>query len=64
MLTETSSSFDSVFVDDTERTPALVSRVVIGSKRKRVVRVEPAVVGVAALRPGSLCDLQGSRCYG
>ena len=64
MLTESSSSLDSVFIDDAERTPTLVSRVVVRGKGKCVVCVEPAVVGVAALRPGSLCDFQRSRCCG
>lgn len=62
--TETSSSFDSVFVDDAERSPALVSLVVVRGKGESVVCVEPAVVGVTALRPGSLCDFQGGRSCG
>ena len=40
---------NAVFVDDAQIAPAHVRRVVVAGKRKAVERLEPAVVGVAAL---------------
>ena len=43
------TGLDAVFVDHAQISKAHVRRVVVAGKRKRVVRLEPAVVGPAAL---------------
>ena len=54
---EARAGLDAVFVDDAQRAPALVARVVVRCEGEGVVRVQPVVVRVAAVRPGSLGDL-------
>ena len=44
---------DAVVVDDAQGAEAHVRGVVVVGERERVVRVEPAVVGVAALGGGA-----------
>src|SRR5207253_9645175 len=43
------SRSDAVFIDDAQRAESHVVGVVVGIKRKRVVRVQPAMIGMAAL---------------
>ena len=50
------AAFYAVFVDHAEGTERFVGRVVVGGEGEGVEGVEPAVVGVAAVVPGSLCD--------
>src|SRR5687767_2584098 len=45
-----------VFIDDAQRAKTHIPRVVILSKRKRVIRLEPAKVEMAALLCFSNCD--------
>ena len=46
---ESPAGADAVFVDDAQRAEAHVFRVIVGREGKGVGRVEPAVIGVAAL---------------
>ena len=50
---------DAVLVDHAQRAEAHVRGVVVVGERERVVRVEPAVVGVAALPGATDCDIGG-----
>ena len=54
---EAGAGLDAVFVDDAQRAPALVARVVVRREGEGVVRVQPVVVRVAAVRPWSLGDI-------
>ena len=54
---EACAGLHAVFVNDAQGAPGLVARVVVRCEGECVVCVEPVVVGVAAMRPGPLCDL-------
>jgi len=49
---------DPVFVDHAQIAPAHVRRVVVVGKRKRVVALQPAVIGVATF--GAAADVHGA----
>lgn len=60
MRAETLAGRDAIIVDDAQRTEAHVRRIVIISKGKGVMRIQPAVVGTAAfVRPS---DIQFGHC--
>src|SRR5580765_2230355 len=56
MGSEAAAGGDSVVVEDAQRAEAVVLGIAIVCKRKRVIRVEPAVVGVASIGAASNGD--------
>ena len=50
MHAKATTAANRIVVDHTQRTKAHLRRIIIIGKRKRVVLVEPAVVGMAAFR--------------
>lgn len=49
MRAKTCAGLDSILVDHTKGSPALVFSIIVGGERKRVVRVQPVMVSVTAL---------------
>src|SRR5258705_5154944 len=46
---ESGARDDAIFIDDTQRAEFDMLRIVVAGERERVIRIEPAVVGVTAL---------------
>lgn len=53
------AALHAVFVYHAEGAEGFVRGVVVGGEGEGVEGVEPAVVGVAAVVPGALCDFEG-----
>ena len=49
---------DAVLIDNAERPKGCVAWIVVRGEGKGVERIEPVVVGMAAGRPGSLCEFE------
>jgi hypothetical protein len=49
MHSETLARRDAILIDDTQRPKAHLRRVVIIGERERVIRAQPAVIGMAAI---------------
>ena len=54
---------NSVFVEYAERSKILEARVIVLGKRESMIRVQPAMVGMAALRGAAWYNLCVRKCF-
>ena len=60
MLAKTLARRDTIFVHHAKRAEAHVAGIVIIGERKRVIRVQPSVIGMAALMTSANFDHRGT----